>query len=119
MLCVRAGAGRAAGRLGRGALGAVLGRDGARARSLQVRHVGTTPALARGARPRTHSSVTLLCPETGSKQAPSGFLAYLYRVQVFKYLLLAFIGVRARFIFNVPVFMDSRTCIFLTRAQLN
>lgn len=79
----------------------------------------TIPALARGARPQTRSVVTLLCPETGSKQAPSGFLAYLYRVQVFKYLLLAFIGVRARFIFNVPLFMDSSACIFLACAKLN
>lgn len=76
-------------------------------------HMGKIPALARGARPQTRSSITLLCPETGSKLAPSGFLAYLYRLQVFKYLLRAFIGVRARFIFNVPVFMDSCACIFL------
>lgn len=97
-----------------------LGREGARGTpSQQLCHVGTAPALARGARPWARSSATILCPETGSKQAPSGFLAYLYRVQVFKYLLLAFIGVRARFIFNAPVFMDSRACIFLACAKLN
>lgn len=61
---------------------------------------GTTLTLARGAWLRARSAVTRLCLETGSDQGPRGLLAYLYRVQVFKYLLLAFIGVRARFIFN-------------------
>lgn len=66
----------------------------------QLHSSGATPAPARGAWPRARSAVTRLCLETGSNQGPRGLLAYLYSVQVFKYLLLAFIGVTARFIFN-------------------